>query len=546
MKVAPITPESIGHILRSTLKRPMLLAGGIAFFAALLNLAGAIFVIYVFDTVVPTNSLGALGYAALAVTCVYCMQAVLRSWAQGISDTAGTALLDKLEGGFIATQLRSGAHGEGSADEESAELRNLYALARVFKTRSFLVAIEAFCALGFLGFLFAISVYLGLFGLTCLLLLILIAWLASRQKRLSPGRDIAAPGSNLLGRRRGDMPSSAAVDATGYSETVAQRREHERKLQSAAMASENWLHIAGAILKNVMHSGMFATGALLVILEQVEIGELMASGMLMMRIFSPMRALLERLETLRAGWRAYWKLNATSLMADLPEHPADGPHILTVDLPRDAQRRPAVSVSFSLNSGEVALITGPTGSGKSRILATIAGEHLPRGAVIRWDNAAVAAAMRASRTPLCGYAPQEMAFVAGTILETVRRFDQSIDREQVFDICRSLGLHQDIMALEQKYRTPVPPGGKGLPFQLLRRLALARALATRAPLLVLDDPLLGLSPENCQYALSGIQQACARGAIIVIASESSIDALPSGPQITLPGIANSAGKAHIT
>ena len=543
MTTPPAMPESVASLLRAILKRPMLLAGGIALIAAMMNLAGVIFIIYVFDTVVPANSLTALGYASLAVFAVYCVQAALRSLAQHISERAGTGLLDSLEGRFIATQLRSGAHGEESADEEAADLRNLYALSRVFRSKGFLSAIEAVCALGFLGILFAINLYLGLFGLCCVLALILLAWLEARRKRLSPVSDVPTSGSNLLGRRRGDMPSSAAVDATGYSEMVAQRRVLERKAQSAVLAGEGLLRTAGAILRNVTHSGILAVGALLVILDQIEIGELLASGLLMMRIFSPTNSFLENIGTLASGWKSYQKLNAFGLLSNLPENPAPGPHILAVEIPRDPQRRPGVAVSITLRDGEVAQITGPTGSGKSRILATIAGEHLPRGANVRWDDTPIAPAMRASRTPLCGYAPQDMAFVAGTIMETVRRFDQAIDRERVFEICRSLGCIRTSWRSNTNTARLFPPGGRGLPFQLLRRIALARALTTGAPLLVLDDPLLGLGEQYRQGVLAGIHAASGRGALVVIASETPIEGLPPGPRIALPKVTGADREA---
>jgi ABC-type protease/lipase transport system fused ATPase/permease subunit len=84
-------------------------------------------------------------------------------------------------------------------------------------------------------------------------------------------------------------------------------------------------------------------------------------------------------------------------------------------------------------------------------------------------------------------------------------------------MCRRLGIHEEIEALAGGYQAELPPGGPPLPANLLRMIGLARLLIADPPILVLDDPLRGLSAPVARRLVALLAEKKRDGAILVIA-----------------------------
>lgn len=174
-------------------------------------------------------------------------------------------------------------------------------------------------------------------------------------------------------------------------------------------------------------------------------------------------------------------------------------------------RRPGVVIGpFDLHAepGTVVVLAGPSGSGKSSIIAALRGVLPHDGAVTVPGPAGASVAERTT------WADQRPRLVRGTIAENVALSATPADA----DVRTALG----DAGLGLDPGLPVGAGGSGLSGGQAQRVAVARALyrARRAatPLVLLDEPTSALDAEAEERVIAAARGLAADGAVVVIAS----------------------------
>lgn len=175
--------------------------------------------------------------------------------------------------------------------------------------------------------------------------------------------------------------------------------------------------------------------------------------------------------------------------------------------------RPVFSgLDFTLESGGALLLHGPNGSGKSSLLRILAGFLQPVDGRLTWNGAALGEAPEAHRERLHYVGHLDAVKPTLTVAENLRFWARSRGHPQAADDALArLGL--DALA-------DVP--GRFLSAGQRRRAALARLLATPAPLWLLDEPTVTLDAE-ATARLEGIVRAHrAAGGMVVVATHTEI------------------------
>jgi branched-chain amino acid transport system ATP-binding protein len=181
-----------------------------------------------------------------------------------------------------------------------------------------------------------------------------------------------------------------------------------------------------------------------------------------------------------------------------------------------------------VNAGEIVGLIGPNGAGKSTIFNLITGVYPPTGGKVFFDGKDITgykshqvAALGIGRTfqlnPLFGefsvlqnvsasfhLHPSSNLFDTFFNTRTYRRNEASI-QEQSLEVLRQVGL-------EKLKDDPA----KNLPHGFQKMLGMARALATRPKMLLLDEPLSGMNPSEIDFALNAIRNTQQRGMTILI------------------------------
>ncbi|ADB33811.1 ABC transporter, CydDC cysteine exporter (CydDC- E) family, permease/ATP-binding protein CydD [Kribbella flavida DSM 17836] len=193
-------------------------------------------------------------------------------------------------------------------------------------------------------------------------------------------------------------------------------------------------------------------------------------------------------------------LPAQGERTDVPDLRSTALHLHDVTVRYPDREAPALDgFDLDLWPGEVVALTGPSGAGKSTVLAAILGFVVPEhGVVVAGGSAADEFEPELWRRQF-GWVPQRPGLRSGSIADNVR-----LGRPLATDaeVRRALDLAG---AAELELDTPVGEQGQLLSGGQRRRVALARALVTDAPVLLLDEPTAGLDAEAEAAVVAGLR-----------------------------------------
>ncbi len=144
------------------------------------------------------------------------------------------------------------------------------------------------------------------------------------------------------------------------------------------------------------------------------------------------------------------------------------------------------NISFTVRKGETVAIIGATGCGKSTILQLIPRLYDPKHGTIRIDGKPLAAYKGDSLRRLISYVPQKPFLFNDTIEENII-YGQKIPQDEIIEAAKKAHAHEFICKLPLQYKTHLAEMGKNLSGGQQQRLAIARALAKKAPVLILDE-----------------------------------------------------------
>jgi branched-chain amino acid transport system ATP-binding protein len=161
------------------------------------------------------------------------------------------------------------------------------------------------------------------------------------------------------------------------------------------------------------------------------------------------------------------------------------------------------SVDFTVRENEIAGLVGPNGSGKSTLLNLISGVYKPDSGKILFMNEEISklpqykiCARGIAKTSQNVQSFPDMTAMENVLTSVLFAADASKDEEDPSDKAKQL--LEFVGLSSQKFRVPA----KNLNVVELRRVQLARALATSPKLLLLDELLTGLTPKESDEAIA--------------------------------------------
>jgi ATP-binding cassette subfamily B protein len=173
-------------------------------------------------------------------------------------------------------------------------------------------------------------------------------------------------------------------------------------------------------------------------------------------------------------------------------------------------------VSFSAHPGEITAVVGPSGSGKSTLLALLHRFYVPSSGTIQLgDLDIITADVRHTRS-LLALLPQRPVMFRMTVAENIAYGRHNSTRTEVATVARLAMADQFIQNLPHGYDTLLGPGGHALSVGQEQRIAVARALISRAPVLLMDEPTSALDARNEQDTLASLRAAAHERTIIVV------------------------------
>ena len=256
-----------------------------------------------------------------------------------------------------------------------------------------------------------------------------------------------------------------------------------------------------------------------------------AAGLFLIGLASgPLRDVLLALEYWATFSIGRQKLEATFSKIVAPSEPAAcalgrrrGPAALTLD----SARLPHVAepLTAALAPGETALLTGPSGSGKSGLLCAIArltqwqDDGGPAGiALDGCDMTAASAENWHARVKLIS---SDLPLLKSSLSRNVRYGNPGLDDDQVREVLTLCGVDPDDDIFIKGLKSRLEEGGRNLPSGLRSRIALARAMAAAPGLLMIDDVAF-LVDDACKAALRNVVAEKAVSVIVAAPGQSRV------------------------
>lgn len=193
---------------------------------------------------------------------------------------------------------------------------------------------------------------------------------------------------------------------------------------------------------------------------------------------------------------------------------------------------PVISkLDISITSGTLALISGPSGAGKTTLCKLLSGQLDPDEGEILVGGKLPLPAGHASESGTVAVLPQEVFIFNASIRENIRLgYDVASDRD-IEEAAARAGIHDEIMKMEDGYDTVSGPRGNRLSLGQKRRIALARSLLANPELIILDEPFASLDRDNV-LKLSETLRECTEHCTVIVVSHGWEEELK--PDVSFP------------
>jgi ATP-binding cassette, subfamily C, bacterial exporter for protease/lipase len=505
-------------------KRLLIAAGLFSGGVNLLFLASPIYLMQIYNRVIPSGSIPTLIGLSGALLIALVTMAVFDAVRARILIRAA-ARLDRILAHRVFQATIDGAPKIGQGARNAQALRDLDQFRSALAGQGAQFFFDVPWMPLFLLVLFLIHPLLGGVAVLGALSLLGLAFWNDRATRESA--KIASEAANRSYAFTDAVAHHAGpVRGMGMADRLAVRWHVDRDtmMRRQAEGSDRNADFASSIrfLRLTLQSAMLGIGGYLVIEGSILPASIFAANMLLGRGLAP-------LEVAVSGWRAI----ANALQAGRRVQLAlkiTPPPVTRMELPdRDIDisirgmsftppnaRRPALKdIDLEILAGEAIGIVGPSGAGKSclaRLLVTATdpseGKVLLGGVEGRhWT------AENLSR--YVGYLPQTVGLFPGTIRENIARFTDAPDAE-VVKAAQRANVHDMILALPDGYETMLNVAGAGLSGGQRQRIGLARAMFGSPRLLVLDEPNAHLDSEGEEALATALRTLKAEGSTIVL------------------------------
>ncbi|MFO1148331.1 MAG: type I secretion system permease/ATPase [Alsobacter sp.] len=501
-----------------------------------LTLAGSIYMLQVYDRVIPSHNGATLVGLTIVLVGLYA--------AYGFFDALRAQLLKRVGARFerlirdrvfdlhLLLPLRS-ARGR----ESNQPLRDMDQIRGFVSGPGPLALFDLPWMPFFMGIVFLLHPLLGVLASAGALLVVGLTLLADRS-----GRTNVQAMTQAAARRHvfaeASRRNAEAVRALGMQGRVRARwLELSQELFAVQMEGSRLSGLAGTTAKVsrlFLQSAVLGLGAWLVIKGEASSGVIIAASITTSRALAPVEIAIANWKGFLMARQSYERLGAL-----LKAAPATVP---SVALPRPKQalavehlfvgapgeqKALIQNIDLSLKAGDGLGVIGPSASGKSTLVRAIVGLWQPLRGSVRLDGFTIDQWEADDLGAAIGYLPQDVELFDGTVAENIARFDPKATPEAIMRAALTAGVQDMIARLPDGFGTRIGEGGAALSAGQRQRIGLARALYGEPFLVVLDEPNSNLDSEGEEALTRAIRNVRERGGIAIVVAHrpSALNAL---------------------
>lgn len=521
---APSAPSGLADVLGRY--RAALL--GVCLFSALINLlmlTGPLFMLQIYDRVLPSRSIPTLIGFAVLTAALFAFQGILDAIRGRVLLRIGSSVNEDLVGRAYDAVLRLPLIRRGGGD-------GLQPVRDLDQIRQFLASPGpgALFDLPWIPFYVAVCFlfhpWIGI-AAGCGAIILTIFTITAEVVTRKPARTAVQLGAARNALLEASRRNAEVVHAMGMTPRFSTQFSavNDKFLHSQKRTADRagMLSAFSRITRLMFQSLVLGLGAYLVIIHEATAGIIIASSILVSRALAPVELAIGNWKGFVAARQARKRLH--DLMVMLPERkeplalpkPRETLAVESVSaIPPGTQRLVLQDVAFALEGGDGLGIIGPSASGKSTLARLIVGVWQPVRGKVRLDGAALDQWSPESLGPHLGYLPQSVELFDGTVADNISRFEPTPDAGAIIAAAKAAGVHDLIVKLPEGYETGIGDSGTNLSAGQRQRIALARALYRDPFLVVLDEPNSNLDSEGEEALAAAIRNVRSRGGIIIV------------------------------
>jgi ATP-binding cassette subfamily C protein LapB len=465
-------------------------------------IAGPLFVMNVYDRVVPNFAEETLWVLAIGVVTVYGFEFVLKMLRSYFVDAAGKSADVKIAGRLFQQVLgMKMADRPASSGGLASSLREFESLREFFTSSSLVTVVD----LPFIFlFIFIISIVGGPVAVVPLVAVPIV---------IVVGLLMQIPLSLVVQQsyREAQQRHALLIEAIGGIETVKStasegrmQRNWENFVEVTARSSIK-SHMLSALALNFSSAatnfvsvGVVMYGVYLIDAGTLSVGGLVASTILAGRAMAPLgqiAGIMTRYHQARVS------LNALDQMMQTPVERPEGRNFLqrsdiqghiefrNVTFSYPDQETPALDdVSFRIEAGEKVGLIGRIGSGKSSIQRLVLGLYEPDKGAVLVDGTDVRQIDPADLRRSIGSVPQDVYLFFGSVKDNIAIGAPFTDDKEIRRAARITGVEEFVNRHPMGFDMPVGERGQIISGGLRQSIAIARALLRDPPILLLDEP----------------------------------------------------------
>jgi ABC-type bacteriocin/lantibiotic exporter with double-glycine peptidase domain len=281
---------------------------------------------------------------------------------------------------------------------------------------------------------------------------------------------------------------------------------------------------SGMLVANAMFMVAIGVGAYFVLQGETTLGSLIAIVQLLNYIVNPVSRFSQTISQVSQAIASSGRIGAIYSL------PADKEAVMTDSV--DAVELVAENLSFSYNGddnilmninasfakGHITGIAGKSGSGKSTLLKLLIGLYTPRQGTVVLNHAA---GTLDEITPQVAYVPPVDYLFSGTVAENIIMSENEPRLEELKAASSRANILDFIQSLPDGFDTPIGESGGTVSSGQAQRLAIARAIYKKSPIIVFDEPTANLDADSIDVFQSAVRQLAKDKICIIVTHDIS-------------------------
>ena len=499
-------------------------AAGFSLVINILQLVPTIYMLQLYDRVVPTASYSTLWFLTGIMMLLFVTMGTLEWVRSQILVRVSTRLETLLNERLFKVAYKQSLY-TGGQRASSQPLDDLTALRQFMTGNGLFAFFDAPWLPIYIALMFVFHSMYGWMAVFTAILLIIVAIVQekSTSKMLGEANNLAMAGRGLVNK---NLRNAEVIESMGMLNNIQKRwlkgTNQVLVLQATASSRAGLINAVSKLIRLSSQSLILAVGAYLVVENEISSGMMIGGSVLLGRALAPIDIVIGSWKGFISARGQYSRLNEMLLQipADpermkLPTPEGTFQFESAVVAPPGAKSAVLKGLTLTISKGDVVGVIGPSCAGKSTFARALLGIWPCNQGKIRLDGADVFTWDRNDLGPHIGYLPQDIELFEGTISENIARFGE-IDPEKVVNAAKMADVHDLILHLPEGYDTMIGVTGGNLSGGQRQRVGLARALYGEPQIVVLDEPNSNLDEVGEAALGNAIQRLKQNGATVIV------------------------------